>query len=123
MKYLPLIFAALVSGGGWAATPLDSRNPQQVITADYFLETCSVIGETAYGMVPHFDCETYIYGVLDTYKAVNAGLPAADRICLPATLAPWRVYEALPTPESESGREENAATYIIDSLRKAYPCQ
>jgi hypothetical protein len=123
MKHLTLTVAALVSTGGMAATPLDSRNPQQVITVDYFLEACSVIGETAYGMVPHFDCETYIYGVLDANQAVNAILPATERVCLPATLAPWQVYEALPAPDNATSGKENAAIFVINSLRKAYPCQ
>ncbi|MES2625412.1 MAG: Rap1a/Tai family immunity protein [Pseudomonadota bacterium] len=123
MKYLPLIFCLLMSTRGWAATPLDTHNPQQVITVDYFFEACTVIGETAYGMVPHFDCETYLYGILDTYQAVNAALPVTERACLPAKLAPWQLYEALSAIDSSTSGAENAAAFIVKALRNVYPCQ
>ncbi|MES2605743.1 MAG: hypothetical protein V4603_12460 [Pseudomonadota bacterium] len=123
MKYFLLISSVLMSSSDWAATPLDSRNPQQVITVDYFFEACTVIGETAYGLVPHFDCETYLYGILDTYQAVNSALPAAQRVCLPAKLAPWQVYEALSGIDTATSGGENAAAFIVKALRELYSCQ
>ncbi len=41
------------------------------ITADFLLETCSVTGKTAYGMIPYFDCQSYVLAVLDTYRSMQ----------------------------------------------------
>jgi hypothetical protein len=122
MKSLPLLVALLIATTGWAATPLDSRNPKQMLTVDNFFEACTVIGETAYGMIPHFDCETYLYGIVDTYQSLNPSLPAKQRLCLPENLAPWQLYEVLLTFDVEGRREDNAASYILKALIDTYPC-
>lgn len=122
MKPLPLLAALLIATTGWAATPLDARNPKQTPTVDNFFEACTVIGETAYGMIPHFDCETYLYGIVDTYQTLNPSLPADQQLCLPENLAPWQLYEMLLTFDVEGSREKNAARYIVDALLQRYPC-
>jgi hypothetical protein len=104
-----------------AATPLDRKAPRETVTVDFLLEACSVVGETAHGMIPHFDCESYLYGVLDAQAALAANSGGAST-CVPETLAPWQVYEVLlaaPIPEARRG--EPAALLILERLR-AGPC-
>ncbi len=123
MKHLPLFFTLFISATSWAATPLDFRNPRQMLSVDNFFEACTVIGETAYGKIPHFDCETYLYGIVDTHQALNPSLPVAQQLCLPEKLAPWQLYETLLSFDVEGSREDNAASFIVKALIKTYPCK
>ena len=120
MKYWLFLAALLLTEPSRAATPLDTRQPRVQISVDYFLEACTVVGETAHGMVPHFDCESFLYGVVDTLAAMTpvAGEAAT---CVPPELAPWGVYQLLL--ESEAGdREELAARWVMRVLRAEFPC-
>ncbi len=101
-----------------AATPLDTRHARETITVDYLLESCTVVGETAHGLVPHFDCESWLYGVLATLEAMHE-----PTVCPPAPLAPWQAYDVLiaaPVPEGRGG--EPALPYVLERLRAAFPC-
>lgn len=110
--------ALLMSLPALAATPLDTKRPRETVTVDFLLEACSVVGETAYGMIPHFDCETYLYGVLDT--AAAGPQPLA---CVPAGTAPWQVYETLQAaPLDDAQRGEPAAPWVLAQLREEFPC-
>jgi len=104
-----------------AATPLDTRHPRETVTVDFLLEACSVVGETAHGMIPHFDCESWLYGLLDTQAARPAG---ARTVCAPADLAPWQAYEKLWTaPLADARRGEPAAVWVLEQLQSAWPCR
>lgn len=122
MKYLAIILL-LSCSFAHAVTPLDKRHKRESVTIDYLFESCTVIGETAGGMIPYFDCESYIYGVLDAHLAVRDSLKAKDRACFPADIAPWQVYEKIlaAIPQTQWGKP--AAPLIIDALRVKYPCQ
>lgn len=120
---LTSIFAVLLCTSAAAATPLESRHARQAVTLEFLFEACTVIGETAYGMIPHFDCETYLYGVLDAHLAVRDSLPAAEQSCFPAQLAPWQVYEQLLSVDTQTMRQKPAASGILEILKQRYPCQ
>jgi hypothetical protein len=121
MNRTSLAAAVLAFAVAWpaaAATPLDTKRPRETVTVDFLLEACSVVGETAYGMIPHFDCESFLYGVLDT--AAAAPQPLA---CVPAGTAPWQVYELLLAEDvADARRGEPAAAYVLERLRSAFPC-
>lgn len=85
MKKLTFLITVFFSASAFAKTPLDSKNPTATVTLDYFLEACTVVGETQFGMIPNFDCESYIYGVLDTYAATQTKLKK-PQLCIPQIL-------------------------------------
>ena len=102
----------------WAAT----RHAREQVTVDFLYEACSVVGETAHGKVPHFDCESYVYGVLDAHVATRDQLPKSQRACFPAALPPWQALEeALPLIDAH--RSRTAAPFLIEALRQKYPCK
>jgi hypothetical protein len=114
---------ALVPALAFATNPwVDTRYPHQAVTVDSLYEACSVVGETARGDIPYFDCESYVYGVLDAYLKVRGNIPKAQRACFPANIEPWRVLKAADPPVDGRTGKLNAATYLIDSLRRLYPC-
>lgn len=93
------------------------------MSLDYLMESCSVIGETSNGMIPFFDCEPYIYGVMDSHVAIRASLKVSEQACFPGGLAHWQVYKEIESaiPRSEWGKRP-AAPHLIQLLRKKYPC-
>ena len=102
---------------------VDSRLPRRTITMDFLYEACSAVGETAHGDVPFFDCESYGYGLIDSYVSIRDSIPSADRACFPADLAPWRALQlAAPLDTPENGRKV-AAPIVIQALRHAFPCR
>jgi hypothetical protein len=102
------------------ATP-QARND---VTVNFLYEACAVIGQTARGMIPHFDCHSYVYGVLDTYLAVRLSLPQAERVCFPASLAPWQALkDAQPFVDWKRQGAMSAGPVIINALRNTYPCE
>ena len=67
------------SQAGAVTSPVDGGAPcctyqagAAGIDADFLLETCSVTGQTAYGKIPFFDCQSYVLAVLDTYRSLHA---------------------------------------------------
>ena len=103
-----------------AASPQE-RNE---VTANFLFEACAVIGQTARGMIPHFDCHSYVYGVLDTYLAIRQSVPKADRTCFPASLAPWQALKDVePLVDWKKEGSIPAGPVIINALRKTYPCE
>jgi hypothetical protein len=123
MKYA--IAALLASGVSivHAQTPLDTRHKRELVTLDFFLEACSVVGKTAHGKVAHFDCESYIYGVLDAQLAARRSPKGAALACFPEGIAPWEVYRELQTPVTAVQRQRPAAEFIVSVLAKKYPCR
>ena len=114
---LPLAIAA----PALAATPLDTRHARETVTLDYLMESCTVVGETAHGMVPHFDCESFLYGVIDTVAALPADGAAAPH-CVPAALAPWQVYGRIGDRIPRERWNEPAARLLVELLRREFPC-
>jgi hypothetical protein len=83
----------------YATNAWEKHNPHQEVTVDYLYESCSTVGETAHGDIPYFDCESYVYGVLDAYMKVSGDIPKESRACFPPKVEPWRVLQmANPKP-------------------------
>lgn len=83
LQILPLPDAALIGAG-----PEDCcgyKTDADGVSADFLMESCSVPGQTAYGMIAYFDRQSYVLGVLDTVRSLNAGPDAA--VCLPPVLS------------------------------------
>jgi hypothetical protein len=119
MKARHLVCAALLfsAAQAQAGTPLHTRNKHQVVTYEFLMEACTVVGETAYGMLPHFDCESYLYGVLDAHAALMA-----PKVCAPPTLPAWKLYQdLLEVPRGQWNRP--AAQLIVKTLARKYPCR
>jgi Rap1a immunity proteins len=89
---------------------------------DYLYESCSVVGETARGDIPYFDCESYVYGVLDGYAKVRDRIPKSGRSCFPDKIEPWRVLEMANPKSSSYDRSQTAASFLINFMVKRYPC-
>jgi hypothetical protein len=118
-----LMYAVLLAAcPAWSVIVCASEPERSKVTVDFLYESCAAAGQTARGMIPYFDCRSYVYGVLDSYLAIRAGLPAAQRACFPPAITPERVLEIGRGPLAERGSEV-AATALIDELRKAYPCK
>jgi hypothetical protein len=98
------------------------RKPRDQVTLDGLHEACSVVGQTARGSIPYFDCESYVYGALDSYLGVKESIPKAQRACFPANIPPWRVLEISAQLDIPHKSEDIAAPLIIEALRKKFPC-
>lgn len=121
MKKSIILFTIFLSSFAFAKTPLDTKNLPTTVTIDYFLEACTVVGETEYGMIHNFDCETYIYGVLDTLAVTKSNLKN-PLVCLPKNIAPWQVYEIISAYPIKQARNSAATPLIIQVLSTKYPC-
>jgi hypothetical protein len=117
-----LIAANLWVGECYATDPAETRNPRRDVSVDYLYEACSAVGQTAKGDIPYFDCESYVYGVLDAYLKLNGSIPKPARACFPERIEPWRVLEMANPKPGTYRKDQSAAGYLIDFLRKRYPC-
>jgi len=77
--------------------------------------------ETAKGDIPYFDCESYVYGILDAYIKVRDGIPRQQSM-LSAEVEPWRVLEIANPKREATGKTQSAASFLIDFLKNRYPC-
>ena len=108
----------------YASNPSETRYPRETISVDFLYESCSVVGKTAKGKIPFFDCESYVYGVLDSYLAIRNMIPKAKRACFPASLPPWQALEvAEPAVTAQGQSSRDAANVIVEALRRKYPCR
>lgn len=105
-----------------ATNPSETRNPRRQVTVDGLYEACGVVGETAYGDIPYFDCESYVYGVLDAYLALRDSIPKEKRACFPADIPPWKVLEIAHSLILGKDSGKIAGPALIEELRKRYPC-
>jgi hypothetical protein len=111
----------ILSASANALNPSEAHRPREKVTVNFLYETCSVVGETGGGMIPFFDCESYVYGVLDTYVKLKQSIPKAQRACFPELIPPWKVLEEARS-ELDSKGEDIAAPALIEAMRKKYPC-
>jgi len=87
------------------------------ITADFLLETCSVTGQTAYGMIPYFDCQSYVLAVLDTYRSMQG------KSCLPAQLTAREVLDVVTTRfKFERDGQRRASDVILEAMQSKFAC-
>lgn len=122
MRYRPTCAVLLAAFSTWGASACASEPERSKVTVDYLYEACAAVGQTARGTIPYFDCRSYVHGVLDSYLAVQAGLPAPQRACFPPAITPEEVLDIGRGPLADRGTEI-AAPALIDELRKAYPCK
>jgi len=71
----------------------------------------------------YFDCESYVYGVLDAYLAVSEIIPKQQRACFPRAIEPWRVLEDVRELLENGNGENIAGQAIIKALVIKYPCK
>jgi hypothetical protein len=120
-----LAFVILVSASALQArTPSDTRLPRKKVTIDFLYEACADVGDPASerGEIPFFDCESFVYGVLDAYLIARSGIPQERRACFPDSLPPWKALEDVHEIIGQTQGSRLAAPVIIESLRKKYPC-
>jgi hypothetical protein len=122
MRTIAFILVCLLSFDCGAKDPSDTRNPRREVTVDYLYESCSAVGETAHGDIPYFDCESYVYGVLDAYVKVRDKVTKSSRSCFPEKIEPWRVLEMANPKPGTYDRTQTAASYLIEFLKKRHPC-
>lgn len=118
---IALSLTLAIAAPALAATPLDTRHARETVTLDYLMESCTVVGETAHGRVAHFDCESFLYGVIDTVATQTAEAGAGHH-CMPAALAPWRLYERIDGRIPRERWNEPAARLLVELLRREFPC-
>lgn len=112
----------LIATSSSAHTPLDGQRKRESISLDYLMEACAVVGQTAGGMIPYFDCESYIYGILDAELAASSSHGQGRGVCVPVGLAPWEVYRNIGKGIPRSLWSKPAAPLIIQFLRRNHPC-
>ena len=89
----------------------------------FFLEACAVPGETARGMIPYFDCQSYVLGVIDSYRQLKNLIPKSKSMCIPADITTKDVLELiwerhpLNMPENRQASE-----VILEVLQGRFPC-
>lgn len=94
------------------------------ITADFLLETCSVTGKTAYGMIPYFDCQSYVLAVLDTYRSMQGGSATAAKLCLPPTITAREVLDVVTARfKFERDGQRRASDVILEALPTKFACR
>ncbi|EAA7111043.1 hypothetical protein EWJ91_23140 [Salmonella enterica subsp. enterica serovar Ouagadougou] len=101
--------------------PWVEKKDRKTVTVAFLYEACSSIGETRGGMIPWFDCESYVYGVLDSYISIRDTIPKKQRACFPVNLAPWEALN-LSLKHEYSKWNRVASTVLIENLREQYPC-
>ena len=121
-----LIFMLASVSSAFAVESAVSRNPREQVTVDFLFEACSNVGDTAKGLIPFFDCESYVYGVLDTYLSIRQAIPSERRACFSDYLPPWKAIEAVRSLIKDDQwahlGSKTAAPVIIELLAKKYPC-
>jgi hypothetical protein len=95
------------------------------ISAQSFLESCAVTGQTARGEPEYFDCQSYVLGTIGTMRVMQRRLPLGRRTCVPDRITThdvlrlvWARYPNWSVPRARSGVE-----LIIEVLESAYPCK
>jgi hypothetical protein len=121
-----LLPVALICGQARAVNPTDTKYPHKDISIDFLYEACSNVGETAQGRIRFFDCESYVYGLLDAYVAVRQRIPADQRACFSSNIPPWQILEEVRplVMNNEPNTDKiNAGLLIIRALKVLYPCK
>lgn len=94
------------------------------IKIQFFLEACSVPGGTARGMIPFFDCQSYVLGAIDSYRIATRGMPPTTKACIPENITTRVILELIikAYPNWDIPGERGASGVIFEVLKKEYPC-
>jgi Rap1a immunity proteins len=94
------------------------------IKIQFLLEACAFQGGGEKGMIPYFDCQSYVLGVVDSYRLLRDSVAKEKRTCIPENVTTrdileliWNAYPNWDIPESRG-----AADVILEVLKKRYPC-
>lgn len=134
MRYICSVIICMWLFPAHAVTSWDYKKPRETITLDFLFEVCAKdMGDPngIGGIVPFFDCDSYIYGVLDSYLLIRDYIPKKERVCLPVDISPWKVLEDTKNIfYTDKGRfkvpyngTNSASEEIIKELHKKYPCE
>ena len=94
------------------------------VKIQFFLEACAVPGETANGMIPYFDCQSYVLGIIDSYRLLKSSSPKENQICLPENITTREVLELIwkKYPNWEIPAHRQATEVIFEVLQKEFYC-
>lgn len=123
MRPATTLAVILLAGLGHLPGALAAEPRRSSVTVDYLYEACSAAGQTARGMIPYFDCRSYVYGVLDSHLAVRRYLPSDHGACFPASISPEEVLKIGQDALLQDHGSEEAGPALIEMLRKKYPCK
>lgn len=138
LSYILFIITALFSSQCQSTTLNDwgRDHPRAKVTLDYWGEACSIdMGDPVLrgGVIPYFDCQSYLYGMLDAYLSVSKFIPKNQRVCLPINISPWQILQDTKyifdvSPTNDDFRKpyngpNTASVEIIKELHKKYPCK
>lgn len=101
------------------------------ISVEEFLESCDVTGKTARGSPPYFDCQSYILGVADSFKAPSQNIDVNHQICIPKDfetkdllVVVWDDYRKIKEADYDKMvAHVSAADFIHGSLMKRFGCK
>lgn len=95
------------------------------IKIQFFLEACAVPGETANGMIPYFDCQSYVLGIIDSYRLLKSSSSREFQICLPENITARDVLELIweKYPNWEIPAHRQATEVIFEVLQKNFGCR
>lgn len=95
------------------------------VKIQFFLEACAVPGETAKGLIPYFDCQSYVLGLTDMYRLLKTSTPKNKQICIPENFTTkhlldliWKTYPNWEIPDNRQPAE-----LIFEILRIEFPCE
>jgi hypothetical protein len=94
------------------------------IKIQFFLEACAVPGETARGIIANFDCQSYVLGVIDTYRQLNQSIQKSKNVCPPADITTKDVLELMWSqyPNWNIPETRQASEVILEVLRRRFSC-
>lgn len=109
------------------------------ITIEDLLEACASTGKTANSSPPYFDCQSYILGVVETFRAPTQIVEVEKQLCIPRNYETrnllevvWGDYEKIWDEYQRTKREEeydrvvahrSASDFIYASLIKRFGCK
>ena len=95
------------------------------VKIQFFLEACAVPGETANGMIPYFDCQSYVLGIFDSYRLLKSSSSREYQICLPENITTRDVLELIweKYPKWEIPAHRQATEVIFEVLQKNFSCR
>jgi hypothetical protein len=94
------------------------------IKIQFLLEACAVPGETARGLIPYFDCQSFFLGTIEAYRRLKVYIPKENQTCIPENITTkdvleliWRAY-----PNWDIPAHRDATEVILEVLEKEYSC-
>ncbi|QIP54872.1 hypothetical protein [Hafnia alvei] len=96
MRYLIFLIFFISASQATILKEWGGNHPRAKVTLDYWGESCDIdMGDPVLkgGIIPYFDCQSYIYGILDAYISIRDFIPKKERVCFPKNITPWQVLQ------------------------------